>query len=135
MFQFERALLPLLAFSALLAPRADAHGFELILGKKSKHGSISLTIGNGAEYGHRGHAPVCAPPRAWIAGHYETRCERVWIPGRCESVWVEPVYQWRHDSCGRAYQVVVCAGYWKTVEQPGCWQERNVQVWVEGHWQ
>ena len=25
--------------------------------------------------------PYCPPPaRVWVQGHYETRCERVWVP-------------------------------------------------------
>lgn len=126
-----------LASLGALAPQAHAThaahgGFELVLGKKSKHGSISVRIG-GDDYGHRRRSD-CEPRRVWVPGHYEVRCERVWVPGACERVWVPPVYQWRHDSCGRAYQVLVCDGYWKTVEHPGRWENREVKVWVEGCW-
>lgn len=123
------ALAPLL----VLSPAAHAGGFELLLGKKTKHGSIAVRIGGDRDYGHR-HAPACEPPRVWVAGHYEMRCERVWVPGTCERVWVAPVYEWRRDACGRTYQVLVCAGYWRTIENPGRWEDREVKVWVEGYW-
>lgn len=129
MFATRPILLPLvaaLAGCALLAPAASAHGIEISLGKKSKHSHVGITFSTGPSY--------CPPPRTWVAGHYETRCEQVWVPGVEQRVWVAPVYEWRHDSCGRAYQVQVRPGYWKTICSPGHSETREYRVWVEGCW-
>lgn len=73
-----------------------------------------------------------SPPareRVWIGGHYETRIERQWVPGRWEI---------RHDANERALDDfddedsgdrssrVWISGHYKTVE---------VRVWVPGHYE
>lgn len=128
MFATKKVLLPLvaLAATALSAPTASAHGIEISLGKKTKHGHVGITLSKGSY-----HRP---PARTWFPGHYETRRERVWIPGTEERVWVAPVYEWRHDHYGRAYQVQVRPGYWKTICSPGRYEMRDCRVWVEGCW-
>ena len=58
---------------------------------------------------------------------------RVWVEGPCQRVWVEPAFEWRFGPCGFRY-VCVRAGYWNTVQLPGHYENRCVQVWRPGHW-
>ncbi|MBK7877377.1 MAG: hypothetical protein IPJ77_16845 [Planctomycetes bacterium] len=128
---FAKYVLPIAALTALIAPEANAQGIELRFGKKTKHGGFGLTYSTGRP----ACAPApCPPPRVWVPGHFETRCQQVFVPGASQQVWVPPVYEWRYDSCGRAYQVCVQAGFWRTVCSPGRYETREVQVWVDGHW-
>ena len=133
MSAIRTALLPLLASAALLAPTASAQSLQLNFGKHSKHGSFGVTYSTGGHGWDRGGS-FCPPPRVWTPGHYETRCERVWVEGRSEQVWVSAQFEWRHDSCGRAYQVCVNPGYWRTVCGQGHYETRQVRVWVDGSW-
>ena len=71
--------------------------------------------------------------RIWLPGHYEMVRESVWIPGPCQRVWVEPVYEWRLGRCGFEY-VCVRAGYWYSVQLPGHHEDRCRQVWRPGRW-
>jgi hypothetical protein len=70
----------------------------------------------------------------WVPGRYELVRQRVFVPGRCERVWVEPVCEVRFDSCGRPFTVCIRAGTWKTVRYPGSYEVRAVRVWRPGHW-
>ena len=63
-------------------------------------------------------------------GYYETRYERVWVPGEVRRVWVPPVYEWRYDSCGRRVRVVCQAGYYRNERSPGYYERQAVRVWV-----
>ncbi len=125
------AALPLvalvLAFAAVPSARASDFGVQ-IHGKK---GSIAFHIGNGHPY--PAPRPV-ATQREWVPGHFETVEDRVWIQARSERVWVEPVYQWRYDACGRATRVCVQPGYWNTVCAPAHFETCPRQVWIEGFW-
>lgn len=71
--------------------------------------------------------------RVWVAGRYEMVSERVFVPGPTRQVWVDPVYAWRLGPCGMRY-VCVSAGYWKTVQLPGRYENRWVRVYRPGHW-
>jgi hypothetical protein len=73
--------------------------------------------------------------RCWVAGHYETRAMEVWVPGACERVWVEPAYDVCTDPCGNTTRVLVRAGYYRTIQHPGYYETRYVQVWVPGHYE
>lgn len=64
------------------------------------------------------------------AGRYETRTERVWVPGHTERIWVPARYEWRYDSCGRQFRVLVQAGHFRTVCHPGRFERRTTRVWV-----
>ena len=128
----KKVVLTLALIAAPLAASAQAQEIALTLSKHFKNGSISLALGSG---------PRCVleprrePARVWIAGHYESRCERVWVAGCSRKEWVPPCYEWRVTACGQRYQVLARAGYWHTVSEPGRFETRNVQVWVPGHWQ
>lgn len=126
-----------LALAALLAAPAAAQRrteWQIGVGQKTDHGHIGVTFGNrgvqvSAGYGDRHRHPVyCPPPQP--AGHWETRVERVWVPGPTRQVWVPPVYETRYDHCGRRYQVEVRCGYWDTIQEQGCWENRETRVWV-----
>ncbi len=133
---FAKFLVLPFVLAATLAPAARAgSGFELKFGKQTSHGTLELRYFAGHEHGH-GHVVVERPrPRVWIDGHYENRCERVWIEGCAEKVWVAPVREWRFDMCGHKYQVELQPGYWKWIQTPGHFEDRQVQAWVPGHWE
>lgn len=116
--------LSLAAAALLLAPDARAQGFGISFGKPGKWGAYV-------------NVPLCQPgPPAsrYVRGHYETRCEDVWVAGCSERVWIEACYETRYH-CGRAVRVLVRPGYWKTIQQPGHYETRTVRVWVPGHWE
>jgi hypothetical protein len=125
------ATLPLVALVLALAPRADASDFGIQL--HGKKGSIAVHIGDGHGYAHPAPRPV-AMQHVWVPGHFETVQDRVWVEGRSERVWVEPVYQWHYDACGRATRVCVQQGYFDTVCTPGHYETCARQVWIEGCW-
>ncbi len=68
--------------------------------------------------------------RGYNGGHYETRNQRVWVPGFSRQVWVPPSYAWHYDSCGNRHQVLVHAGHYRTERTPGRYETRREQVWV-----
>ncbi|MCC6406862.1 MAG: hypothetical protein IT453_06835 [Planctomycetes bacterium] len=125
-------LLPVLALCSL-AGRGEAQVVEIGFKHAFKHGSISIGLRHGDRHDDR--RSECRPSyRVWVPGHYETREERVWVAGECRRVWVEPVYGWRTDYRGCRSRVQLRAGYWETIEEPGHYETRRVQVWVEGYW-
>ena len=72
--------------------------------------------------------------RVWVPGHHEFVYRRVWVPGTAARVWVEPVYETRRDSCGRTVRILLRAGGWRTVHEPGRYETRRVRVWQPGRW-
>ena len=132
MFSLSKlAVLPLV-LSAALAPAARADGFGFSYNANTKHGAISIGYSN-APYWAPGYRVRNACAR-WIPGHYETVRERIWVPGPIEQVWVEPVCEWRRDSCGRTFMACVSEGHYERVRQPGHYEYRDMRVWVSGHW-
>ena len=119
-----------LALLAALAPASRADGFGISY--QSKHGAISVGYANGPSWapGYRARRHTAR----WIPGHYETIRERVWVPARYEKVWIEPVYTWRRDPFGRAYQVCAAPGRYQFVKRSGYYDHRDGRVWVEGCW-
>ncbi|MFN0009084.1 MAG: hypothetical protein ACKVXR_14370 [Planctomycetota bacterium] len=135
---FSRIKLPALCLSllAVLAPASRADGFGISFFKSSKHGAISVGYSNGPG-ATRACAPVDRTPyrhARWVPGHYRTVRERVWVPGFVQRVWIEPRYGWRRDSCGRVYRERISGGHYERVEQPGHYEYRDAQVWVNGSW-
>lgn len=120
--------LPALAL-ALFAPLTPALAQRDLADLRAGYGGarIELRIG-------RGHAPRIEPRRTWIPGHYEMRCERVWVPGCTRQEWVPARYEWRLDNCGRRFQVLIAPGHWITVTDPGRYETREARVWVPGYW-
>jgi hypothetical protein len=103
----------------------------------SRHVSVGATFGRGGvgigvsldSHRHRGHR---APVVHHRHGHYKHVSERVFVPGCSRQVWVPAQYGWVVDSCGHRRWGVVCAGYYRTVQEPGCWQTVTRRVWVPG---
>jgi hypothetical protein len=125
--------LPLFLLSLSSAAPAAAQRLSISIGAQGRYGAVGVTLG----------APACpAPrpaPRAWIPGRYELQCERFWVPGETQRVWVPPVHRDRYEyGCAggarRRMSVLVSPGYWQTVTSPGHYATRNVRVWVPGHW-
>ena len=106
----------------------------------SAQGSVSFGFSNfgrcGSGFGLGFTIPIerCCH-RCWVPGHYETRAAEVWVPGACERVWVEPTYDVCTDPCGNTTRVLVRAGYYRTIQHPGYYETRYVQVWVNGYYQ
>jgi len=122
-----------LALVGLLAPAAAADGFGFSFGKKSKSRGFSFHYSSGSFYAPGFHVP--SAPRAWVPAHYETRHERVFVAGRTETVWVEPRFEVRMDSCGRPFKHWISSGHHQVIHHPGHYETRPVNVWVPGHWQ
>ena len=118
----------LLAPLAALALSSAAAAQEPSLRLAGKIGKVSVGIDLPLA---RTHCPAPPPPPA---GCWEWREERVWIEGYESRVWVQPVYETRYDHCGRRYQVIVRAGYWQTVCEPGHWEVRKHKVWVPNYY-
>jgi len=145
--------LSVLAVCLALASDAAAGSSKHGSGKSSKHASVSVGFSkdfgfkqpaptHGPEHGHFAPPPHHAPPgyyaptpRLWVPGHYEVVWQKVWVAGVERRVWVEPVFELRYDSCGRAFQFCAAGGHWETVCEPGHYETRDVQVWTPGHWQ
>lgn len=132
-----------LATFGLSSPAVAQRSVSLSLGDRgvsisARHGSFGLHLGRTYSRRSNGYvtrrAPSCPPQRVWIRGYWKTVDEKVWVAGSKEKVWREPVYETRHDSCGRAYRVLVRPGFWEWVQTPGCWVTRPQRVWVAGHW-
>ncbi len=85
---------------------------------------------------------VRSPRRTWVPGHYEIRCERIWIEGYWEQIWIPPEYRQvrvtRYDPWGRPVthwkRVLVREGYYDRIWHEGYWETREVREWVPGHW-
>ena len=93
--------------------------------------SITATIGR---RGHRVSTRRYAPRKEWVAGCYVLENRRVWVRGAKRNVYVAPVYRTRYDECGRAYEVLISAGHYEVVRDPGCYEIRRVRVWKPGFW-
>lgn len=91
-----------------------------------------------ARYGTSVYGPALRafrPAAVWVPAHQTEVTRRVWVPGRTRREWVPPLYQTRFDSCGRPYTVCVRAGHWRTVCEPGHYENRVERVWVPGRWE
>ena len=118
------SLLPLLAVLFVASAPADAQStFGIGFSKFGRHSGVSL-----------GFSTVIQPRRCWVPGHYETRCTEVFVPGCIRQVWVEPVYDTCVDPCGNGTRVLIRAGYFRTIQEPGRYETRYVQVWVPGYY-
>jgi hypothetical protein len=60
--------------------------------------------------------------------------ERVVIPGCVRQVWVPPCYRTQWNWCGEPVQVLVRAGYFKTVRDPDRTECIQRRVWQPGRW-
>lgn len=121
----HKAALTLLLAAAPLV--ADASAQELSLGFGGRHANVGVSVRFGRPVRYES-------ARQWVPGRYETRREQVWVPGCTRQAWTPARYEWRIDGCGRRFQVLIAAGHWRTVSDPGHYEWREVQVWVPGHW-
>lgn len=123
---------------ALAVPEARAQSPRARASLELGRGSLSLELG--ARSPRRERMGRYAPRRqygsrlTWVSGHYENVERRVWVPGACRREWVAPVYESRCGYDGRPRQVLVRAGYWTTIQEPGHYVTRCEQVWVPGCW-
>ncbi len=132
---FKLLALTTVAAATLFVGTAQAQRVSIGFTQRVGHGAISVGIGDLFGWRDRRDDDRCERPyRVWTPGHYECRDDRVWVPGVCRRVWVAPVYEWRTDYRGCKFQWLVRDGYWDSVEAPGHYETRRVQVWVEGCW-
>ena len=74
-------------------------------------------------------AVVAAPPaKVWHDGHYERVIKKVWV----DTSYV--VEEWQ-QGCRRPDGVWVDAHKIRRTVPSGYWQDREEQVWVEGHYE
>ena len=121
---------------AVLALASPAAATQAPSARVEGSGSIAFGVGKLRAYATgatRGTTRAC-PRREWVPGHYETRCERIWVPGETRRVWVPPAFETRFDLCGRPVRVCVRAGHWASVVEPGRYETVETRVWVAGHW-
>ncbi len=149
------AFLPL-AF-ALMAPMSDAQR-SVQVGLGGGYQGARGTIGVQASFGGSPHyrssreassyrsrrtprpryeryrrAPV--PQRVYVPGRYEIVRQRVWVAGATHQQWTPAQYETRFDVFGNPCQVLVRAGYYHTIQDPGYWDYRDQRIWVAAHWQ
>lgn len=130
------AIAPLASAAPSPAPVAAPQEFSIRVG--SEVGPFTI----GARYQRSGSRAHTGPRqrgfgnygKRWVPGHWAIESQRVWVPGQSSQVWVPPVYGTHYDECGLPVQVLVKAGYYKTVTQPGCWTTKRVRVWKPGCW-
>jgi hypothetical protein len=125
------ALVLAAAVFGLAATPGNAQGFGFSFGHHGRHSSVGFGFNTGGHYGH-GHR-YHRPRRVWTPGYYETVAQQVWVPGATRRVWCEPVYDTCHEY-GRPVRRCVTAGYWRTIQDQGCYQTRYVRVWRDGCW-
>ena len=113
------------------------------LGKTTQAGQLSVRVGSRGvgvdlaaarsrpvrqrSVSHR-HSGCCK----YTPGHYQTRIDRVWVPGHTERVWVPARYQVSYNACGQRIETLICPGHWDYVTHPGRYENRQVRVWVPG---
>ena len=122
------------------AQRAVGLGVQLdpCAGRPSFGLQVSFGSGPHSAYSSRGRRsarPSYAPRRIWVPGRYELVERKVWVPGATRQELVPACYETRYDACGRPYTVLVRAAYYRTIQEPGCWQSRTERVWVAAHWE
>lgn len=86
---------------------------------------------------------VQSPQRVWVPGHYEIRCERVWIEGYWERIWIPSEYKdvrvTKYDARGRMTtfwkRVLIREGYHDRIWHEGYWDTHEIREWVPGCWE
>lgn len=124
-----------LVFALTLALSAPSFGqsFGISFSKHGRHGGISIgaNLFGGSHCAPRPHVHThCCIQQT--AGYWTTRCERVWVPGCAQRVWVPPVYRTVCTPCGGTRQILVRAGFYRTVPGQGYYRTVNRRVWVPG---
>jgi hypothetical protein len=79
----------------------------------------------------RGYCPPPPPPQRWVPGHYETRNERVCIPGYWDTVTVPAEYGWVRHGCRQVW-VQIKPECTRRVWVPERYEWRETRVWVPG---
>ena len=79
---------------------------------------------------HR-HGPSC---RRFIPPAKKVVQQKVWVKGEKERVWHPPVYRTERDGRGNPIQVMERRGFYETLEKPGRFEVKPVEVTTEGRW-
>ena len=75
--------------------------------------------------------PPPPPPQRWVPGHYETRNERVLVPGYWDTVTVPAEYGWARHGCRQVW-VMINPECTRRVWVPERYEYRETRVWVPG---
>jgi hypothetical protein len=141
------ALFTLAPAAAAQAPKGSwgisvgkrAHGSQVSIHAGKRGLAVDLTLGRRNTYAPRTHAPQLPRPAhihnatcRRAGGHYETRSQQVWVPGRSERVWTPAQVEVSYDAHGRRIEHLIAPGHWNTVQHPGRYESRTSQVWVPG---
>lgn len=122
------------AAQRLTTQKSSSSNWEISVGKETRSGGAALRVGSQGVsldvHGHSSRRPAVSIHPGYSGGRYEYRTQRTWVAGYDRQVWVEPVYDWHYDACGRRTQVLVRSGYYRTVCVPGRYENRQVKVWV-----
>jgi hypothetical protein len=118
------SVLPIAAVIILTAAPADAQGsFSFGFSRFGRCSGFGLGF------------TVPIHNRCWVPAHYETVVTQVWVEGCARRVYVEPVYNSCVDPCGNVTRVIVREGYYQVVQDPGHYETRYMQIWVQGYYQ
>jgi hypothetical protein len=111
-------------------PAANAQGPAASYGRRPAQRFLSPTFG--VPYVAR-RRPLSLR-RLWVPGHLQRVQRRVWVEGEAVRRWTPPVFETRLDGCGRPVRVLVQGGCWTVAHQPGHFETRWVEIWIDGHW-
>ncbi len=116
---------------AALSGALPAQSFlSLLFGNPHHGGAFQIALGSAPAGVH-----CCdSSCNRWEPGHYAIVSERVVIPGCVRQVWVPPCYRTEWNCCGEPVQVLVRAGYFRTVRDPDRTECVKRRVWQPGRW-
>jgi hypothetical protein len=79
---------------------------------------------------------VCVPtpmPR-YLPGHYETRSERIFIPGSAQRIYIPAQYSERCGLFGIRYRRMIQPARYEIHRQPGRYEIRQKRAWIPGRY-
>ena len=143
MLRHCKRLTALIAALAIGAPTASAQEWNFSIGKKTKHGHVSVDFGTRNRRPYRRFGRDHNPRRVHLGhrhrhgdacysrgGYYENRPYEVWVPGDYRRVWVPAEYDYYIDECGVTRRQVIRAAHYETIQNPGYNQTRYRRAWV-----
>ena len=81
-------------------------------------------------HGHRHGHRACR----YVEGRFVFEMRQIFIPGVWREERVAPVYREHRGRFGIVIRILIKPGYTHRTFEPGHYENRNVRVWVPGHW-